>query len=118
MVLKKESVEKTRHVKNNNKCEKYILRGQRSARYHDRNLSNKKKSYIFNLISFSTYLSKFRTSSVQKKLMTSVAKDRILIPHQTSDTTIISSQITGCIYSLLYPFSYLIIIIYFYSFTY
>ena len=45
MVVKaKESFEKTRHVKNNDKSKKYILRGQRNTRYHDRSLSNKKKS--------------------------------------------------------------------------
>ena len=46
MVVKiKESFEKTRHVKNNNKSEEYILRGQKNVRYHDRILSTKKKSY-------------------------------------------------------------------------
>ena len=45
MVVKvKETFEKTRHVKNNDKCKKYILRGQRNARYHDTKLSHKKKS--------------------------------------------------------------------------
>ena len=43
----KEKYEKTRHVKNNDKCKKYILRGERNARYHERILSNKKKSYNF-----------------------------------------------------------------------
>ena len=48
MVVKlEEYFEKTRHVKNNDKSKKYILRGQRNARYHDRVLSNRKKSYIF-----------------------------------------------------------------------
>ena len=52
MVVKvKESFEKTRYVKNNVKSKKYILRGQRNVRYHDRVLSNKKKSYKFNFIS-------------------------------------------------------------------
>ena len=32
-------------VKNNEKSKKYIIRGQRNVRYHDRILSNKKKSY-------------------------------------------------------------------------
>ena len=51
MVVKvKEKFEKTRHVKNNDKSKKYILRGQRNARYHDKILSNKKKSYNYNLI--------------------------------------------------------------------
>ena len=51
MVVKlKESFEKTRHVKNNDKSKKYILRGEKNARYHDRVLSNKKKSYNFNII--------------------------------------------------------------------
>ena len=43
----KEYFEKTRNVKNNDKSKKYILRGQRNTRYHDRILSNKKKSYNF-----------------------------------------------------------------------
>ena len=45
MVVKsKESFEKTRHIKNNDKSKKFVLRGQRNARYHERILSNKKKS--------------------------------------------------------------------------
>ena len=40
-----ESFEKTRQVKNVNKSKKYILRGQRNARYHEKIFSNKKKSY-------------------------------------------------------------------------
>ena len=57
MVVKiKESFEKTRHNK------KYILRGERNVRYHDRILSNENKILV-----------------VYKKYMTSVAKDRILI---------------------------------------
>ena len=46
MVVKvKEKFEKTRHIKSNDKSKKYILRGERNVRYHDRILSNKKKSY-------------------------------------------------------------------------
>ena len=46
MVVKvKDFFEKTRRVKNNDKSKKYILRGQRNTRYHERKLSNKKKSY-------------------------------------------------------------------------
>ena len=46
MVVKvKKEHEKTRHVKNNDKSKKYLLRGERNARYHERILSNKKKSY-------------------------------------------------------------------------
>ena len=46
MVVKvEENFEKTRHVKNNDKSKKYILRGQRNAIYHEKILSNKKKSY-------------------------------------------------------------------------
>ena len=41
----KEYFEKTRHVKSNDRSKKYILRGQRNARYHEKILSNKKKSY-------------------------------------------------------------------------
>ena len=57
MVVKiKDYSEKTRHVRNNDKSKKYILRGQRNARYSDRTLSNKKKSY------------NFTTSKVQKSI--------------------------------------------------
>ena len=55
MVVKvKEKFEKTRHIKNNDKSKKYILRGERNVRYHDRVLSNKNKSNNFNFISNST----------------------------------------------------------------
>ena len=38
MVVKvKKSFEKTRQVKNGDKSKKYILRGQRNARYHEKN---------------------------------------------------------------------------------
>ena len=37
MVVKmKEKFENTRHVKNNDKSKKYILRGERNVRSHDR----------------------------------------------------------------------------------
>ena len=46
MVVKgKKSIEKTIHIKNNDKSKKIILRGQRNARYYERVLSNEKKSY-------------------------------------------------------------------------
>ena len=55
MVVKvEESFEKIKHVKNNDKSKKYILRGRRNVRYQDRVLSNKKKFYNFNYISNST----------------------------------------------------------------
>ena len=41
----KRSFEKTRHVKKNDKSKKYILRGQRIVRYHEKILSNTKKPY-------------------------------------------------------------------------
>ena len=48
MVVKvKEYFEKTRQVKNNDKSKKYILRGQRNARYHEKILSNKQQSNNF-----------------------------------------------------------------------
>ena len=51
MVVKvKESLEKTRRVKIHHKSKKYILRGERNARYHGKILSNKMKSYNFNII--------------------------------------------------------------------
>ena len=45
VVKEKEYYEKTRHVKNNDKIKKFILRRQRNTRYHEKTLSNKKKSY-------------------------------------------------------------------------
>ena len=48
MVVKvNEKFENTIQVKSNDKSKKYVLRGQRNVRYHDRILSNKKKSYNF-----------------------------------------------------------------------
>ena len=50
MVVKiKEYFEKTRHVKNNDKSKKYILRGHRNTRYHEKVLSNKNKYYNLNI---------------------------------------------------------------------
>ena len=46
IVKRKEYFEKTRHVKNNDKFKKYILRGHRNARYHGKILSNKKNSSL------------------------------------------------------------------------
>ena len=47
MVVKvEEKFEKTRHVKNNDKSKKYILRGRRNVIYHERILSNKKNLII------------------------------------------------------------------------
>ena len=47
MVVKvKESFEKARHVKNNDKSSKYILRGHRNTRYHEGILSNKINTII------------------------------------------------------------------------
>ena len=46
MVAKvKDYFDKTRHIKNNDKSKKYILRGQRNTRYFERILTNIKKSY-------------------------------------------------------------------------
>ena len=50
MVVKvKEQFEKTRHVKNNDKSNKYKLRGERNVRYQELNLSIEKKSFIFTI---------------------------------------------------------------------
>ena len=54
LVKVKEYFEKTRRVKNKDKSIEYILRGQRNASYHERILSNKKKSYTINFNSNST----------------------------------------------------------------
>ena len=51
--IKKKSFDKTRHVKNNDKSKKYILRGHRNTRCHERILSNKNKSYNIILPFFS-----------------------------------------------------------------
>ena len=48
MVVKvKEYFEKTRHVKNNDKSKKYILRGQRNARYHEKYYQLKRNLIIY-----------------------------------------------------------------------
>ena len=48
MVVKiKKYSEKTRRIKNIDKSKKYILRGQKNTRYHEKKLSNKKKSNNF-----------------------------------------------------------------------
>ena len=47
IVKSKEYFEKTRHIKNNNKSKKYILRGPRNTRYHEKILFNKKKFQVF-----------------------------------------------------------------------
>ena len=45
MVLKvKEKFERTGQVKNNDKSKNYILRAEKNVWYHDKILSNKKKS--------------------------------------------------------------------------
>ena len=55
MVVKsKESFEKTRQIKNNDKSKKFVLRGERNVRYHERILANKKQACNFNFISNST----------------------------------------------------------------
>ena len=47
MVVKaKQNLEKTRHVNNNDKYKKYILRREKNTRYHDRIFSIK-SSYNF-----------------------------------------------------------------------
>ena len=52
MVVKvKEKFEETKHVKNNDISEKYVLRGQRNVRCHKRILSNQTKSYNIIFIS-------------------------------------------------------------------
>ena len=44
MVVKvKEKFEKTRHVKNNDKSKKYILRGERNVKHHERILSKSRE---------------------------------------------------------------------------
>ena len=48
MVIKsREYFERTRHIKNNEKAKKFVLRGERNMRHHEKKLSNKTKSYNF-----------------------------------------------------------------------
>ena len=48
MVVKsKESFEKTRHVKNNDKSKKFVLRGHRNTRHYEKILSKKRNLIIF-----------------------------------------------------------------------
>ena len=64
MVVKvKESFEKTKHVKNNDKFKKYILRGHRNTRYYEKILSNKEKSY--NLTKFYQFLKDYNRYEVE-----------------------------------------------------
>ena len=51
MVVKVKKIEKTRHVENTDKSEKYVLRGERKVRYHNRILSRKKSSNYVDIIS-------------------------------------------------------------------
>ena len=51
MVVKVKKIEKTRHVENKDKSEKYVLRGERKVRYHNRILSRKKSSNYVDIIS-------------------------------------------------------------------
>ena len=48
MVVKsKAHFEKTRQIKNNDKSKKFVLRGERNARYHEKILTNKKNFFNF-----------------------------------------------------------------------
>ena len=52
MVIKvEEYFQKTRHIKNNDKSKKYILRGERNTRYPEKISSNRKTSYNIIFIS-------------------------------------------------------------------
>ena len=52
MVIKiNKSFEKARQVKNNDKSKKFVLRGQRNARYHEKILSNKRNLIISSIFS-------------------------------------------------------------------
>ena len=43
MIVKREKFEKTRHVENNVKSKKFILRGERNVRYYHRSLSKSRE---------------------------------------------------------------------------
>ena len=44
---RKESFEKTRQVKNNDKCKKYFLRGERNTRYREKKYYQIKRNFNF-----------------------------------------------------------------------
>ena len=49
MVVKaKQKFEKNRHIKNNDKFKKYLLRGERNVRYYESNLSKLRKGLVVN----------------------------------------------------------------------
>ena len=69
MVVKvKESFEKTRHIKNNDKSKKYNLRGQRNARYHEKYYQIKRNLIISILFPIQHNCIFPRLSSVQKSI--------------------------------------------------
>ena len=106
MVVKvKENYDKTRQVKNNDKSKKYILRGRRNVRYHDRILSIKKRTY------------NFTTQVVYKEAFDIRRKGSH--PHLTPANQQIFPQNhkktnPGCKYFLLYSLNYLNIILIFF----
>ena len=102
MVVKvKEKFEKTRHVKNNDKSKKYILRGQRNVRYHDRVLS-KKRNFIIS-----------RHSSVQKGIWHQSQR----ITRVSSDLTMTKSERTPYT-RYIYKLSYFFVVYIFFFFLY
>ena len=50
-VKSKQYFEKTRQVKNNDKSKKFVLRGQRNARYYEKILSKKRNLIISSIFS-------------------------------------------------------------------
>ena len=46
-MIVKEYFEKTRQVENNEKSKKYVIKGHRNTKYHEKKLSNKKRSKYF-----------------------------------------------------------------------
>ena len=67
MVVKvKEYFDKTRHVKNNDKSKKFVLRGHRNARYHEKYYQIK-RNLIISILLLIQYKCIFsQLSSVQK----------------------------------------------------
>ena len=116
MVVKvKEKFEKTRHIKKMTNL-KSVYYEERKTQDIMKKYYQKKRNFIISilfLIQHNHILS--RLTGVYKKHMTSVAKDLILVRHQTLNK-ITKIQIVGCKYFLSCLLNYMNIIIYFYSF--
>ena len=121
MVVKsKESFGKTRHVKNNDKSKTYILRGQRKTRYHEKILSNKKKSHNITIVYFHDLVVYKKAFDISRKgslpnMTPTPRRHHNITNHRVYLLFIISIQVFEY---YLFLFNYLYIIVYSYSSDY